>query len=445
MADWDVVKSENAPKPAGEWEVVNQGPPEQEGGLSRFFHSAVNAINPLPAIQEWLDKPGELGKAGDALHVLNGIHQRAAAMPENKGKPANQWKTPPMTPEESALVDRGMNANLGSAEGQHPMLAPATTAAGQAMGGDYAGAAGTLAGGYVAPAAIGAAAEPVARAAGAGFEAVKNEVSKPGTGKIAYGAGKVATGLAAARHEPVLGGGMALHGVKTIAEGIRERRGAPTTSAAIKNVARDNVASTGSGAAPQPVTPEDMRTPQTPDPIDYGPVQPEAPAEQPQTAAQPTAAQFMGPRSPDLNPEDLQPALAPAEPAVLTKMKRAVKAKPAPSEEAPTESPVLAKMKSMTKGGDQPAAAKARPMSNSQRIRDAVNEGVGRTDVIPPEAPKVVDPATVVGGEGPSMEELLQESIRRAKLKAKPAVTPSAPLSFSLANLKSFSDTGRSR
>ncbi len=143
---------------------------DKPGAFSRFFSSLASQLNPIPALQEWLNKPTENAKAGDALKVLDDIHKRAAALPENKGKPVNQWKTPELTPTENVLVEKGMNANLASHEGQHPLMAPAVAATGQAMQGDLAGAAGTIAGGYVAPAIAGEAAPPIARAVARGVE-----------------------------------------------------------------------------------------------------------------------------------------------------------------------------------------------------------------------------------------------------------------------------------
>lgn len=160
------------PKPAaGDWFSANapQDTPataettaEAPGGFSRFFGSVVDQLNPIPAIREFINRPEEFGKASDAFHVLSSIHKRAAEMPENKGKPVNQWKEPDLTPAERIAVEKGMNANLPGAEGQHPLMQPAVTATGQAMRGDLAGAAGTIAGGYVAPAVAGDVAPRVA-------------------------------------------------------------------------------------------------------------------------------------------------------------------------------------------------------------------------------------------------------------------------------------------
>ncbi|MES2137010.1 MAG: hypothetical protein V4502_08130 [Pseudomonadota bacterium] len=124
-----------------------EGPP---GAFSRFLSSAM--LNPLPAIKEWWNRPEEIRKAMDALHVLN----KAASLPENKGKPPGQWKQPPLNAEEQATVERGMTAGLPSSEGSNPLSAPLEAAVPQAMEGNLAGAAGSLVGGYVAPAVVGA-------------------------------------------------------------------------------------------------------------------------------------------------------------------------------------------------------------------------------------------------------------------------------------------------
>lgn len=129
---------------------------EPEGAFSRFVSSVTSQL-PTPSaimggIKEWWNRPEEIGHAMDALHVLN----KAASLPENKGKPPAQWKSPAYTDEEKAVIERGLNANLGSVEGQHPMLAPTVQATGQALRGDVAGAAGTLVGGYGVPAAAAA-------------------------------------------------------------------------------------------------------------------------------------------------------------------------------------------------------------------------------------------------------------------------------------------------
>lgn len=88
----------------------------------------------------------------DALGVLNQAHRQAAQMPENKGKPVNQWKMPEIPPEHQEIIDRGMSAGLPKAEPSTLPVGtePAVHAGHQAASGDLAGAGGTLAGAYAA-------------------------------------------------------------------------------------------------------------------------------------------------------------------------------------------------------------------------------------------------------------------------------------------------------
>lgn len=203
---------------------------ELPGGFSRYFSSVVDALNPLPAIEEYLNRPGELGKAADALKTLDSIHKRASEMPENKGKPVNKWIEPKLTAEEAGIVDRGMNANLMSHEAPNPMLQPAIAATGQAAKGDIAGAAGTLTGGYVAPAAIGAVIPKVAGAAGAVARVpgkLVEMVKTPGGLTMAKGGVQAAGGAGAlAGGHPFIGGGLLVRGWENIVKGMEERRAA---------------------------------------------------------------------------------------------------------------------------------------------------------------------------------------------------------------------------
>lgn len=292
MGDWDAVStavaSKSTPPPASgtEWDAVEQKQPEQAGGFSRFFSSVASALDPRPAIKEFLDRPQQNRDAGDALTVLDRIHARAAALPENHGKPISQWKSPELTPDEQGIVERGMHANLGSPEGQHPMLAPAMQAASQAMGGDYAGAAGSLVGGYAVPAAIGAAAEAAPGALRAGASRVAEAVKKPGTGKIVIGAGQAAggAGLAMGGH-PILGGAEVARGVSNFREGMAARRAAQT---------RTMPTATRAVGAPASMPVEEMRTPQAPEPM------PEVSQEHPVITRMREAANARQPQAPNV-------------------------------------------------------------------------------------------------------------------------------------------------
>ena len=178
------------------------GGEEPKGAFSRFVDSVTSQL-PTPSaimggIKEWWNRPEEIGKAMDALHVLN----KAASLPENKGKPPAQWKSPPLTDAENEVVERGLHANLpGADNAQHPALQPTTTATAQALQGDLAGAGGSLFGGYVVPATIAATAPVVAKYARpvvrAGVEAVKE-----GGSDVAVGSGKIAAGGALLKWGP---------------------------------------------------------------------------------------------------------------------------------------------------------------------------------------------------------------------------------------------------
>lgn len=139
---------------------------QKQGGFGNLVRNFVAQLNPIPAIKEFMNRPEELGKAADAFHVLSDIHKRAAALPENKGKPVNEWKEPPLTPAEKLIVEKGMSANLAQADKgllDNPLSSPALQAGQQASQGDLSGAAGTMLGGYGAPAFAGEVAPAVAR------------------------------------------------------------------------------------------------------------------------------------------------------------------------------------------------------------------------------------------------------------------------------------------
>jgi hypothetical protein len=127
-----------------------------------FFQSAVDQLKAIPsAISDWWNGgKGQFGAMGDALHVLHDVDQDAAKDPQNKDKPPAQWVRRDLTPDEQAIVDRGSEKALQAVGGKGGNLlaetgAPAMTAGQQASQGNAAGAAGTLTGGYVAPAVAG--------------------------------------------------------------------------------------------------------------------------------------------------------------------------------------------------------------------------------------------------------------------------------------------------
>lgn len=111
---------------------------QQEGGvapdaLSRFFSSLGAMINPLPAIQEYANRPSQWKAASDVMGTQRG------------------------TPEEAAALERGMQVPLSNPMALTLPLGsePAVAAGEQASRGDIAGAAGTLTGGYGVPALLG--------------------------------------------------------------------------------------------------------------------------------------------------------------------------------------------------------------------------------------------------------------------------------------------------
>lgn len=123
--------------------LVQDSPAAPESHPIRdFLGNAAQALNPVPAIKEFMNRPSEIGKASDAL----GAFQEA----DKSGKP--------MDAGQNARVDAGMNAQLPAAEGNAltESVAPGMQGAKQIAHGDVAGGLGTMAGG-VAPLAIPAA------------------------------------------------------------------------------------------------------------------------------------------------------------------------------------------------------------------------------------------------------------------------------------------------
>lgn len=159
----DEWKTVSAPD-EGEWKTVS-GPKDQSAPKDTrgFFESAIDKLNPLPAIREWMNRPTSVGHSQEAFHALTRLHNEAANDPANKGLPPNKWKVREPTPEEHGVIERGMNTPLPGAEGNilNETTAPSVEAYGQARQGNYAGAAGTMVGAYGVPAA---AASPMVRA-----------------------------------------------------------------------------------------------------------------------------------------------------------------------------------------------------------------------------------------------------------------------------------------
>lgn len=200
MADWFAQNAPQtaAPPPAGDWFAENA--PKQQAG---FWESVGNAVNPMPAIREWMNRPKAMDDAVHALHALSTIDAEAAKDPANKGVSREKWKRREPTAEEAAVIDRGMNANLPGAEGNilSDTGAPALEAGRQASEGNIRGAAGTLVGGYVVPAVVGAVAPRIPGAARA-------------TGRAVKATGKVLAEVAPAAVERIggmVGGGVGAH------------------------------------------------------------------------------------------------------------------------------------------------------------------------------------------------------------------------------------------
>lgn len=135
-----------------------------------FLQSAVDKLNPIPAIRDWFNAP----TAGDALHA-------AHLMGESKHRQLND--------EESKFMDRMKTAkfqdNGPESDIFRDSIAPTIEAGGQAAGGNYSGAAGTMVGAYGVPLAAGAAMEGAPRVAGATVE-VARKLGKVAENPIAH-------------------------------------------------------------------------------------------------------------------------------------------------------------------------------------------------------------------------------------------------------------------
>ena len=112
--------------------------PEMPSAASRFFTSVGQAINPIPALEEYFNRPTE----------TRAMSQGLVAGMQSRGRQR--------TPEELAAIERGYTAQVGPGPGPSPVpigAEPAALAATKARQGDIAGAGGTLVGSYgVAPA-----------------------------------------------------------------------------------------------------------------------------------------------------------------------------------------------------------------------------------------------------------------------------------------------------
>jgi hypothetical protein len=122
-----------------------------QGDPSGFFDSFVAAINPVPAIQEWWNRPNARKQAADVIAITR---QAAMRNPANRGKPPAQWKDVQLTPEEQIIVDRASGSPSPEGNILAEFAAVPVTIGRQAKQGDLAGAAGTLAGAVVPAVAL---------------------------------------------------------------------------------------------------------------------------------------------------------------------------------------------------------------------------------------------------------------------------------------------------
>ncbi len=206
MAGWTPVLGPKAPEaatapegtPAG-WKPVED---DSDGPLMRFLSSALQSINPAPAVKEWWHRPEEIGKAMKALRVSR---QAAERNPDNfvdgKMKGPAQWKYE-MTPEEQAIFDAGMGANIGT-PGTLSQKMPMGTenvpgAVEQMRQGDVAGGLGTLAGPPLAASATMGIAKAVPAVARGARAIAENETAQDVAGvvspRLAHGMRLIAKG-----------------------------------------------------------------------------------------------------------------------------------------------------------------------------------------------------------------------------------------------------------
>lgn len=141
-----ILTSQGIIKPAPA-KTAPPAPTEQEGAVSRFFSGMLQQLNPIPAVQEYFNRPGEMAKITAGL--------RAAQQADAQGRAMN--------PEEQQAMDAAIGAQVSN-----PMATPApgtepvVSATSKVKQGDYAGAAGDIVGGY-GPAAVLAGAPAIQR------------------------------------------------------------------------------------------------------------------------------------------------------------------------------------------------------------------------------------------------------------------------------------------
>jgi hypothetical protein len=292
------MPAQDPPPPAGAIAIQADPPPpkgavpigqEQPGIASRIWSSFVSALpHPIDAIEEWANRPAEIGKAMDGLHELNQMEKQAKADPQNQGKPRQQWVWPQGTPEQQQKIAGAMSAQIGgSPEGNTltDVAGPGVKGAQQMASGDVAGGLTTIATGYAVPAVL--AAVPGAVAKGSALaRAVGSGIADSDAGTFAK---QVMTHpkVVAAIKDAGVELAKEVPGVKTL---IKAGKVVGTGRDVINDVRNQNAAAP---AATQPVGPpaplpaEQMRTPLPPEPMPATP----APTVNPEAVAAFEAAQ----------------------------------------------------------------------------------------------------------------------------------------------------------
>jgi hypothetical protein len=216
LTDADIAAHDSGGKPLTDADISAHDALPQQSGLWDSFKAVLP--HPIDALREWAGRGAEIGKGMDALAVYDKI---AAENPANKGLPPGKQKMlREPTADEQAVIDRGMSAQMGTPEGNvlSDASAPGVTAAKQAGQGNLAGAAGTILGGYVAPAAAAAAipymVSPAAR--------VVRAAVKAGGKDLAVGAAKTAAGYGVIHLDPAGEVGSALVGAPVLKSGLKQ-------------------------------------------------------------------------------------------------------------------------------------------------------------------------------------------------------------------------------
>lgn len=249
-------------------EVAHPKAPEPSQGNQRGFWQSLwdktgGAV--VPALKEWYNRPDALP---DAMAAHQALEQAAMRNPANKGKAPGKWeqtKETELTPDEQAVVNKGLSG-MRPLEGNilQEATGPAVEAGGQAAAGNLKGAAGTLVGGYVAPAALGAIIPEIPGA----IESVKNVATRPGVPRIVAGAGEVLGGGALAAHgHPIIGAGAVLGGGRTIAQGVREFTAPVDATQSLLKSIRKGASQPETLYQPRPIEPSSVPPPASPVPV----------------------------------------------------------------------------------------------------------------------------------------------------------------------------------